>query len=122
MKESTTARDEQHCDIRRRPADGWNPDEGKVGELTVQLGSVRIEHGSRYLLTVNSDGTPNVREIPHDAAIASQARYLQMMMEPNGCYVPTDVLQEFVDAAVAKLAARRAAEGRRMEREGAAVQ
>lgn len=122
MKQPTTARDEQPGDVRRRPSDGWNPDEGKAGELTVQLGNVRIEHGNRYLLTVNPDGTPNVREIPHDAAIASQSRYLQMMIEPNGCYVPTDVLQEFVDAAVAKLAARRAAGDRRMECEGTAVQ
>lgn len=121
MKQFTTASDEQTCNIRRRPAAGWNPDDGKAGELSVQLGSARIEHGNRYLLTVNNDGTPNVREIPQDAAIASQARYLEMMMEPNGCYVPTDALQAFADAALAKLAARRAAEDRRMEREGTAV-
>ena len=91
---------------RQLPETGWRNVSNQPGSLTVQLGEMEIKHGHRYLLTVNEDGTPNVREIPWDAAIASQARYLEMMVEPNGSYVSTERLQAFVYAATAKIKQR----------------
>lgn len=76
------------------------------GNLAINLGEIPIEHGKRYLLTVNPDGTPNVSEIPHDTSIARMDHYLEMLNKPNGMWVDTDTLQRFVDAATARLAAR----------------
>ncbi|HLO61721.1 MAG TPA: hypothetical protein VK165_02025 [Azonexus sp.] len=92
--------------IRQLPETGWRDVRPPSGSLTVQLGEIEIKPDHRYLLTVNDDGTPNVREIPWDAAIASQARYLEMMVEPNGSYVSTDRLRAFVAAAIAKIKQR----------------
>lgn len=91
---------------RQLPETGWRDERPPSGSLTVQLGEIEIKHDHRYLLTVNDDGTPNVREIPWDAAIASQARYLEMMVEPNGSYVSTERLRAFVAAAIAKIKQR----------------
>ena len=78
-----------------------------AGTLSVTLNSASIEYGKRYLLTVNYNGTPHVQEIPENAAIASAERYLEMMLEPNGSYVPDDVLERFIDAARIKLERRK---------------
>lgn len=106
MKNTNTAVTRSQ-NVQALPETGWHDVDTPTGALSVQLGSVTIEHGRRYLLTVNHDGTPNVAEIPRDASIATQERYLQMMLEPNGMYVSTAALQAFVDAATARLNERR---------------
>ena len=99
------------CDIRRLDDSGWMDAPEKSGKLFVNLGQIELHSGTRYLLTVNADGSPNIKEIPMYAAIASQARYLEMMMEPNGMYVSTMALQAFVSAASALLANRQVITG-----------
>lgn len=73
------------------------------GHAFIDLGKTEIEYGKRYLLTANQDGTPNMQEIPVNAAIASQERYLEMMTEGNGSYVGTERLIAFVNAAKSML-------------------
>ena len=77
-----------------------------TGRMVINVGQIEIEHGKRYLLTANADGTPEIAEIPLNAAIASQERYLKMLTEGNGTYVSDDVLISFIDAAKAKLQRR----------------
>lgn len=79
-----------------------------VGSLSVDLGRCPIEYGKRYLLTANADGTPAVREIAENAAIASQSRYLEMLVEGSGSYVSTPDLERFIEAAQEMLRKRQA--------------
>lgn len=91
----------------------WKDIDQPKGSLTVNLGNVSIEHGARYLLTVNNDGTPNVSPIPADAAIASIEQYLERLNEPNGAYISTDVLERLIRAAQERLDHRLAFERNR---------
>ena len=100
------------CDIRRIEDANWIDIPAQGGKLFANLGQIELHADSRYLLTVNADGSPNIKEIPMYAAIATQDRYLEMMLEPNGTYVSTEVLQAFVTAATEELDRRLAFAGR----------
>lgn len=78
-----------------------------TGKLAVNLGQAVIEHGKRYLLTANLDGTPNVKEIDQFAAITNTAGYLDMLVQGNGTWVSDETLEKFVAAASAMLEERR---------------
>lgn len=92
--------------VAQLPSTGWKDIPIMSGNLSISLGETKIEHGKRYLLTVNPDGSPNVSEIPREASIASMGRYLEMLNEPGGTWVDTETLQRFIDAATERLAFR----------------
>lgn len=70
-----------------------------TGRAVIDLGKIEIEHGKRYLLTADDQGCTQIKEIPWNAAIASQEQYLRMMTVGNGSYVSTEALIGFVNAA-----------------------
>lgn len=88
------------------PTTGWKDVKAMSGDLSINLGEIKLEHGNRYLLTVNPDGTPCVSEIPREASIASMERYLEMLNEPGGMWVDTETLRRFIDTATQRVASR----------------
>lgn len=96
--------------IQSRPA------EVVTGRAVIDLGKLELEHGKRYLLTADDQGKAHIKEIPWNAAIASQEDYLRMMVEGNGSYVSTEALTAFVATANSMLQ-RRGACNERQDRE-----
>lgn len=92
--------------VAKLPITGWKDIPSVTAGLSIIIGETKIEYGKRYLLTANSDGTPNVSEISRDASIASMERFLEMLNEPGGMWVDTEMLQQFIDAATLRLASR----------------
>lgn len=92
--------------VAQLPTTDWKDIPTVSAGLSIILGEAKIEHGKRYLLTANPDGTPNVSEISRDASIASMGRFLEMLNEPGGMLVDTETLRRFIEAATQRIASR----------------
>lgn len=60
----------------------------------------------KWLLTLDQNNEPQYTPVPHDACVMTVPRMLQAINEPNGMFVDTKTLFEFVTATVNRLAQR----------------